>query len=71
VYSSRNPVQLCTSNGRSAISTSGSNRTGLARNPDLRIEQRRGRDEIVLTPLDARPRRGGGELIEHRGGVGI
>src|SRR5664279_2770226 len=27
--------------------------TGLARNPDLRIEQRRGRDEIVLTPLDA------------------
>jgi hypothetical protein len=27
--------------------------TGLAGNPDLRIEQRRGRDEIVLTPLDA------------------
>ena len=26
---------------------------GLPANPDLRIEQRRGRDEIVLTPLDA------------------
>ena len=29
--------------------------TGYAANPDLRIEHRKGRDEIVLTPLDADP----------------
>ena len=28
---------------------------GYAANPDLRVEHRRGRDEIVLTPLDADP----------------